>query len=251
MTSDDYKHFVCIVAGENPDALMSEYDKNKVMEPYAKFHLKDAGMLRQNYIQFYSSLLKNDSLSEFERKDISYELEETMAMDDLEFYENLTIGYQIDDTNGDAMTTENPNGKWSYYRKGKLFSIPFMLKDGREVFQARKNEIDWGHMHLHGGQVYERAWEMVMEHSKPENEYEENIYNNMKNRDTYFQKFGNKENYVISNTAFWGYAFLSEKQPWIELEDHVSQFFWVKNYYDRFIKPLPEDTLLTIFECNK
>ena len=44
--------------------------------------------------------------------------------------------------------------------------------------------------------------EMVVEGSKPENETETLIYENMKNRTAYFQKFGTKENYVISSTAF-------------------------------------------------
>jgi hypothetical protein len=28
----------------------------------------------------------------------------------------------------------------------------------------------------------------------------------------------------------------------------VTQFDWMSTYYDRFIKPLPEDMVLTIFE---
>ena len=29
MTNEDYQHFVCIVAGDNPDQLMKDFDKNK------------------------------------------------------------------------------------------------------------------------------------------------------------------------------------------------------------------------------
>ena len=29
MTNDDYRHFVCITAGREPQKLMEEYDKNK------------------------------------------------------------------------------------------------------------------------------------------------------------------------------------------------------------------------------
>ena len=73
----------------------------------------------------------------------------------------------------------------------------------------------------------------------------------MKNRTMYFSKFKTKENYVIHSTAFWGYAFLSEKTGWKELEEHMNQFDWVSHFYDNFIKPLDENTLLTIFECKK
>ena len=89
-----------------------------------------------------------------------------------------------------------------------------------------------------------------MEGKKPETDKEEKIYNNMKNRTGYFQKFGTKEKYVASCTAFWGYAFL-DKSGWKELEPDQDQFEWMISYWDRFIKPLPDDTLLTIYECTK
>ncbi len=100
------------------------------------------------------------------------------------------------------------------------------------------------------GEIYDRAWEMVMYGSGPVNDYENQIYDNMKARTAYFEKFGNKEAYVLSNTAFWAYAFVS-KNGWIELEDNVDQFTWVRNFYEMFIDPLPDDTLLTIYECQK
>ena len=34
MTNDDYQHFVCIVAGDNPDELMKPYDRREKEEPY-------------------------------------------------------------------------------------------------------------------------------------------------------------------------------------------------------------------------
>jgi hypothetical protein len=73
----------------------------------------------------------------------------------------------------------------------------------------------------------------------------------MKDKETYFKKFETKENYVISNTAFWGYAFLSEKTGWVDASDTNDQFVWMSEYYNMFIKNLPDDTLLTIYECKK
>jgi hypothetical protein len=73
----------------------------------------------------------------------------------------------------------------------------------------------------------------------------------MKDKETYFKKFETKENYVVSNTAFWGYAFLSEKTGWVDASDTKDQFVWMAEYYNMFIKNLPEDTLLTIYECKK
>ena len=170
---------------------------------------------------------------------------------DEEFYEELTEGLTIDDETGDAISTENRQGMFSYYEIGKWLSVPFLLKGGREVFQAKKSEINWDKIHLGGGDIYRRAWEMVMEGSAQTTEYEKQIFDNMKDKTAYFQKFENKENYIISNTAFWGYAFLSEKTGWVDASDTNDQFVWMAEYYNMFIKNLPNDTLLTIYECKK
>ena len=90
-----------------------------------------------------------------------------------------------------------------------------------------------------------------MEGKEPKTEEDKIVYENMKNRKAYFEKYGDKKTYVISNTAFWGYAFLSEKEGWKELEPNVNQFIWVSQFFDRFIEPLDDNTLLTIYECVK
>ena len=122
--------------------------------------------------------------------------------------------------------------------------------DGREVFQARKKDVDWAKMHLNGKKVYENAWDMVMGKKQPKTDEEKIIYENMRNRVEYFRLFETKDNYVMQSTAFWAYAFVDENK-WTELDETTSQFEWVKNFYDRFIKPLDDNTLLTIFECKK
>ena len=73
----------------------------------------------------------------------------------------------------------------------------------------------------------------------------------MKDKQAYFEKFETKENYITSNTAFWGYAFLSDITGWLDAEDIEDQFVWMSNFYDLYIKNLPDDTLLTIYECKK
>ena len=122
--------------------------------------------------------------------------------------------------------------------------------DGREVFQARKKDVDWSKMHLNSKKVYENAWDMVIGKKKPKTDEEKIIYENMRNRVEYFRLFETKDNYVMQSTAFWAYAFVDENN-WYELDETTSQFEWVKNFYDRFIKPLDGNTLLTIFECKK
>ena len=250
MTNDDYQHFVCIVAGDNPDELMKPYDRREEEEPYVRYHYKDAAKIKEKYIELYEGILNSDeeTIDKEELEDIIYDLKE-MSVE--EFYEELTEGLTIDDETGDAISTENRQGMFSYYELGKWLSVPFLLKGGREVFQAKKYDINWDKIHLGGGDIYRKTWEMVMEGVEPSTDYEKTIYDNMKDKETYFKKFETKENYVVSNTAFWGYAFLSEKTGWVDASDTNDQFVWMSEYYNMFIKNLPDDTLLTIYECKK
>lgn len=252
MNSDDYQHFVCIVAGEAPAVLMAEYDKNKLVAPKLVYRFKDVKKIKDSFIKVYENALKEE-LNPSQKEYIKLTIQDLAEMEDEEFYEDLISEgeFEIDEQTGDAYTRKNDEGKWSSYNIGKLFSMPFLTKDGREVFQARKSEIDWPHIHLNGGDIYARAWEMVMDASDPRNDYEWTIYENMKDKRTYFEKFETKENYVTSNTAFWGYAFLSDKTGWIDASAEEDQFAWMSNFYDMFIKNLPNDTLLTIYECKK
>lgn len=250
MTNEDYQHFVCIVAGENPKKLMEEYDKNKKVEPYIVYRYADAEKIKQLYLKNYEAELKNCK-DDFEKEYIETTIHDLKEMSSDDFYYEITDGLIIDEDTGDASSDVNKNGKWGYYQLGKIFSLPFLTKDGREVFQARKKDIDWEKIHLKGGDVYARAWEMVMDGSKPKDDYEQLIYDNMHDKKAYFEKFETKENYVISNTAFWGYAFLSEMTGWQDASETEDQFVWMCNYYKLFIENLDDNTLLTIYECQK
>lgn len=252
MTTNDYQHFVCIVAGDNPEKIMEEYNYNKVVTPYIVYKYKDANKIKTCTIKYYESL-KNVANVPIEIEYLTNSILDLKEMSDDEFFESLCDerpDYYISE-NGDIMSEQNPNGHFSYCNIGKLFSIPFLTKDGRETYQAKKGDIDWDKIHLNGGDAYKRVWEMVMENSLPNDEHEKVLYENMKDKVAYFEKFETKENYIVSNTAFWGYAFVSEMIGWIDAEDIEDQFVWMTNYYNLYIKNLPDDTLLTVFECKK
>jgi hypothetical protein len=250
MTKDDYQHFVCIVAGNDPEKLLEQFDKTIKVEPYIVYHYADAAKLKQAYVDSYKES-KNAKVSDDVKQviDLTIKEIEKMAVDD--FYYELTKDYDLDDKTGDAISDVNPKGRFSYCRLGKMFSVPFLTKDGKETFQTIKSNVNWDVMHGGNTEVYKRAWEMVMEGSEPTNANEEHIFENMKDKTTYFEKFETKENYVTSNTAFWGYAFLSEDIGWVDADDVPDQFVWMSMFYDTFIKNLPEDTQLSIYECVK
>lgn len=243
--NNKYKHFTVIVAGDNPEELMKEYDYNKKIEPLILYKLKDASNLKKECLKLYEKLytkLNNNLI-------LKEKINSIKNMSPQEYFYELTENLEHD-KNGDAFTTKNPSGKWKSYQLAKHLGIPFKIKNSdKEVFQAYKKDIDWDLMHLYNTNLYEITWDMVLNNKKPSNEEEEMIYNNMKERKLYFQSFQNKNNYVIINTSFWSYAFLSENTGWIEMNENISQFEWIKNYYNNFIIPLLDNTKLTIYEC--
>lgn len=249
MTKDDYRRFVCIAAGDNVEDEMQKYDSKKEVEKYLVYKYEDAEKIRQQYIDMYQKVLTSDSVSQSDKNDVKELLNSVISSEADDFYLDLTEDYELDQETGDAYSNKNPNGHWEQYARGASFSVPFVLKDGTTTNRAKKGDIDWSKMHRHGIETYTATWETVVEGRKPANEFEERLYKNMKNATAYFQKFGTKENYVTSCTAFWGYAFLSKETGWIELEPNINQFEWMNSFYDRFIVPLPDDTVLTIFEC--
>ena len=247
----DYDFFVTIVAGDNPEELMKQYDKNITVEPYVVYKYKDAELIKKRYLELLHNLLNAKTVNKEEKEEIMVSIDEINDTSAEDFYFDFTDEYMLDPKTGDALCDKNKNGKWSYYQIGKFFSVPFITKDGDEKFQAHKKDIDWDKIHLANQDTYITAWELVMDKRPPKDEREKKIYENLKTRNGYFEKFKTKENYVVNSTAFWGYAFLSEKTGWVQLEDNQNQFEWVSNFFNNFIKPLDENTLLTIYETHQ
>lgn len=245
---ENNRHFTAIVVGENPDEIMKKYDSAKKVEPYVVYRLSDVSKYKENTLKAYKHIANSDAMPETIREEYKEKVLEVEKMDDIDFYSRLTEDFDLDSETGDAICDVNPDGHYNTCRLGKNLAMPLIDKKDQEVFQARKCDIAWDKIHLANQEIYKAAWEMVMGNRKPETEEEKIIYENMKNRTEYFEYYGDIDTYVASNTAFWGYAFVTEDK-WLELTDGVSQIKWVTEFYDNFIKNLPENTLISVYEC--
>lgn len=246
---ENYSHFVTIVAGETPMETMKTYEDSVLNEPIIAYRYEDAEEIKRTHTLLAKEYLKQ-AINEFERMDLE-DLIETLESQTIdEFWDDLSEDYEMDE-NKNLYTYEKPETKFSSFNIGKNLSLPFTLKDGTTSFQARKKDIDWDKMHLHDYNMYIRTWELAMEGEPPLNDIEKNIKKNMGNMRDYFMFFGDKETYASHCSAFWGYAFLNEDGWWRDLSFETNQIDWVLNYYKDFIVPLPDNTLLTVFECRK
>jgi hypothetical protein len=249
---DSNRFFNVVVAGNNHKELMDKYDGSKPVEPYVAYKFSEIDKhrkMKERVLEAELSHIKDKESYEYEY--LSSELEDIRKMDDIDFFLYISDGCDIDEETGDAISNKNLEERFDFCNIANRFAKPFILKDGTESYSAKKKDIDWSKVHLCDAEAYEVAWDTVMEGKKPKTDEERNIYNNMKERTHYFSLFGDRENYIKANTAFWGYAFVSEKTGWVELDNKTPQFKWVTDYYDKFIKPLPENTLLTIYECYR
>lgn len=244
------EHRVLIVAGEDQDERVSEFSCQVEVAPYILYKRDEAKKLRESRLKALNEMKLHPEDYMVDEQYVDEEIAETLEGDDEDFFDFFTSAYEHDE-DGNAISRMNPDGKFIAATRGGSFAQPFLLNDGTTSYSAKKSDINWIELHMNPEYInlYERTWEMCMEGLRPVSDMDKQVYNNMKDRIDYFEKFKDKEEYVTSCSSFWAFAFLNQADVWLDADDcPVSQFEWMSTYYDRFIKTLPDDTVLTIFE---
>lgn len=240
-----------LVIGENPEEMMAKYDKNKVMKPYIKYRYLDADNIKKTAVKMLSDLVKNAdklNLTEFEKDHFKKQLQSVENMTSFEYYRTLTNGMYYDE-NGNALTTENPDGKFNGFNMGGNFSYPLITKDGeKETYQCHASEVLWDRVNMKAEAVnyFNSLWELVIDKRKPNDEFETKIYNEWKHRGAYLANFKTKDELIRHNCAYWTFAVLNN-DGWFSMDDGGGEKDWIENFMNRFIRPL-NDELLTIYE---
>ena len=245
--------------GDDPMGIMSRYDRNRKVEEHVKYMFKDAGRYRDAAIRTLGKMLENRD--KFPSKGDDYfeimklRLENLKRMSDLDYYLEMTEGMNYDENNN-ALTDENEEGRWNKCRildvKDDLY-YPLELKGGVASYSAKNSDIDWEmtHMPEYRVKTYARAWELVINGDKPENEEDAKLFGIMSDKKDYLLGFGTEEKYVKYCTACWYTAFVDEN-GWhdVKTDSKGSYEDWILNFYYRFIKNLSPDEKVTILECE-
>lgn len=248
------KFFTVMVVGDNPEGLMSKYDKALKVKPYIKYRYLDAEKIRSNAVKMLSNIIANYdkfTMSEDQLEYFKSRLKAINGMSSFEYYSSLTNGLYYD-TDGNALSEENPDGKWDKYNIGKNFSYPLKLKDGKETYQAMSGDVDWNQMHMETNSVnlFEIIWRLVVDNDDPSDANEEQLKNNWKDKKNYLSGFKNVDEFISHNCAYWNYAYL-DKNGWIDVDDEGDEMKWVLNFFERFIEPLKNDEKVTIYEFSR
>lgn len=249
MAQTNSRFFSVMVVGDNHKELMDKYSFDLEVEPYIRYEYLKADKYQNNSIKALDNLLNNADKVGLEpqlKEGLERRIKALKKMTPFEYYRELTDGMYYDE-NGNALTTENPNGHWVTARIGKNFSLPLKLKDGTETYSAKADDIDWWAMNEPTA-MYEAAWEMVMEGREPTNAAEERVYESMKDKTAYFSNFKDKDDYVTYSTSYWNYAFV-DKNGWVDMSDEDERK-WITNFFERFIKDIDPNETVTIYECT-
>ena len=250
-----------LVIGDDHKEIIKKYSADTKVEWHLKCRRCDAEKYRQRHIKLIEGILESNVLKISERqreiyKNLYLDIQE---MDDFEYFEEYTQGCRYDNETSDAYTDENPNAFYKYekchqedYEKTgeeAAFSNPFILKDGTKSYVAKFNDIDWKKMHMNNTEVYESAWEIIMEGREPKNEIENTIYNSMSNRISYFKNFRSKEEYVEYSCSFWTYG-VAMYGKYEEIDYHTRDIDWARGFFHDYIDNIGGNPTLAMYEVR-
>lgn len=240
------------------------------------------------YVSYLNDPVKyeNECKNEDHMKYLIYEFplklkwtDEEVYIDGIEYEEAENIG-----PDGEIYSTRNPNSKWDWYTIGGRYRDRLALKnslvgvkgdtlekyvgslyrESKEGYcdSALKKDIDWSKSH----QIKEeydsaiRFWEIKIEGSEPiTDEEKEDVKFDWYKPEYYTDKYKTKEVYAtcMSNFTMWsividGKWYEKGEMGWFGVSDESGDegLLWELNFYDKFIKDLSEDTLLTVVDCH-
>lgn len=249
-----------LVVGDNPDDLIKKYSLDTEVDKYMVYPFSKAKLLHDYHVDLISDILDSKvlKLTEVQREKYGKIYKSLSEMSDSEYFDYLTDGCEYDE-NHNAYSNRNP---MAFYRGEKCyqerlettgdeaeFSNPFKLKNGGKAYSARYEDIDWEKNHMYATEVYASAWEICVEGREPVTEKEYIIRDNMINRTQYFANFDSKEEYIAHSCSFWTYGIIIEGE-YFELDYRVGDKKWIAEFYDRFIKNIKGNPLMSIYEVR-
>jgi hypothetical protein len=212
----------------------------------------------------------------------------TLEMTDEEIYQQAIKWEEPEDIgpDGEVYSTYNPHSKWDWYEVGGRFAGQITVKDGVEIENpnfswgwrdedketiiasghktdsAYVKDIDFTKMHRTEKDYKKslRYWELIVEGAKPKNKEEEEMVKfNWYKPEFYLERYKDKETYAKCSSSFSMWAVVKDgvwyekgNMGWwaMSSETNDEAVDWEMNFFDRFIKDLPEDTLITVVDCH-
>lgn len=250
---------VLIATKEEPtseiiNAILDPYDENKEVPPYIastkeeliKNFIQDT-MTRMNEYEKNPESISQDYYNEVLSKAIQY----TTANDREAIYKMATRFYEPNefDAEGNLISTYNPNSKWDWWVVGGRFdgAFPHNVMKASDLKSIEFSEIN----NLEEKYPQEYAYYQRLITGKEDSFY----------RLEYLQeRYPTFEAYLYSTKNPVSYAFIDLEGNWHEpgkmlmfgcsTSTPQESSNWDKDFYKKFIEPLPENTWITLIDCH-
>ena len=159
------------------------------------------------------------------------------------------------DSEGNLLTTYNPNSKWDWYVVGGRWSNLLKLKDGSRADYAKIKNIDFTPDKV----AYDEAikfWEIVVE-ERPLTEGEEEPFS-LYRKEYYLDQYGTKERYAEQQAKFMTFALLYEGEwyekgnmGWFGMSDVTNEGrLEYEQIFDRILSEADGEDYLVIVDCH-
>jgi hypothetical protein len=255
------KNFMKIlVVGERPEEQVAKYDLMTKVAPYVAHSYDNMRSDRKKAIKVLSNVLTNKDiipLTSYLSTSLVNLIDNINNMTDLEYYLKICEGCKFDENTGNAISDVNKNAEYQYatdYDKicrkvgeNVGFIQPFILKDGTLAFKAKKGEVDWKKTHGANKKEYKKVWELCVEGIEPADEREKKIYEDNYQSVNYFNTFNTVDEYIIHNCNFWCDGIIIDGKY---IKNKGDQRDWEECFFKKYIKPLNNDTQLTLYEAK-
>lgn len=267
-------HFTVLVIGKEPE---------KQLAPYHEFECTG---FDDEYIQDVDKTEehKKDFLARNEENKTKYPtfkkyLEEYEEIKEKDDSEDSKYSYFETDEKGEVIKVvrrTNPNAQWDWYQLGGRWTGAFKLKPNTEgeigkpglmtegadlgtYNQTEKKNIDFS-VDKETFETNKRWYEVVIDGDKPKNQKEKKwIEHNFYKKEYYTERYNNKEDYAKRQTEFSTYAVIKNGKwyspgdmGWwgCSSESVEDKKKWEKSFFKHWIKDLPNDTLLSVYDCH-
>ena len=260
-------HFTVAILCDSPEQV------EELLAPYQENNMGDCP---EKYMEF------NDKTEECENEYEGFYFKEKYPLF-ADFVKNY-FGYKFNEAENAYGYWENPNAKWDWYVIGGRWMGSLLVKNDSDGVQGRPgtfgnevpntpkgykwvdccriSDVDFKKMEalrryemLKDEPIDGDLWEILSTNNKPELRQKYTFYKS----EWFIERYGNKENYVNSESAFSTYAVITPDGEWHspgkmgwfgtsseKVED--SQKF-VDTYNEKFIEPY-KDKIITIVDCH-
>lgn len=228
-------HFTVMVVGENPEEQLAPFSENIELEPYVEYTKEQLILKGKKEIEDYRNGCYAEYLSDPEKYKnkctnphhlnyVSKEFPEKLNWTDEQIYQDQLADYEEDQitSEGGVLSTYNPKSKWDWYKLGGRWTGSLKLKDGRSGITGTP------------GLMTNNANKGFCDQAR----LQDIDFDNMGNDFSVFAVLKDGKWYERGEMGWWGCVFNEkEKDKWQE-------------EFNKLLKSLPENTLISIYDCH-